>query len=134
MQTSFFSVNPYSSEPVYEQIKSQIKKGIYWGSLKPGERLPTIKEMALFLSVNPNTIARAFRELILEGFLTGEPGVGTFVNDNNQPVIEEQKTQYFKVVVLGCLKEGKVMGLNITEMDKIWKKALADFSKEEKNA
>jgi len=134
MPLSFFSVNPYSSEPVYEQLKSQIKKGIYWGSLKPGERLPTIKELALSLSVNPNTIARAFRELILEGFLTGEPGVGTFINKSDAQVLDKQKIQYFQRLVLNCLKEGRVMGFNHTEMDSVWKNVLADFGREENNA
>jgi GntR family transcriptional regulator len=134
MSASFFSVNPYSSEPVYEQLKSQIKKGIYWGSLKPGERLPTIKELSMALSVNPNTIAKAFRELILEGYLIGEPGVGTFINERNQQVLDEQKVEYFRRLILDCLKEGKVMGFKCMEMDSIWKDALGDFGKEEYDA
>jgi len=134
MPSSFFSVNPYSSEPVYEQLKSQIKKGIYWGSLKPGDRLPTIKEMSVALSVNPNTIAKAFRELILEGYLIGEPGVGTFINEKNQQALDKTKMQYFRRLIQDCLKEGKVMGFNCIEMDSVWKDILADFDKEENNA
>jgi len=134
MTSKFFSVNPYSSEPVYEQIKAQIKKGILWGSIKAGDQLPTIKELSSALSVNPNTTARAFRELILEGYLTGEPGVGTFVTEKNEQTLSNHKTQYFFRLVSSCLREGKIMGLKPVEIENVWKEALENFSKEENDA
>ncbi|MBT9164885.1 MAG: HTH-type transcriptional repressor YtrA [candidate division WS2 bacterium] len=79
MSIKLFSVNPYSSEPVYKQLKNQIKKALLWGTLRSGEQLPTIKELSSFLSINPNTVARVFRELNLEGYIKSEPGVGTFI-------------------------------------------------------
>jgi len=134
MQSKIFSVNPYSSEPVYEQLKSQIKKGILWGSLKPGQQLPTIKELASALSVNPNTIARAFREMIIEGFLIGEPGVGTFVNEKNKEGINDHRKNHFYQLVSTCIREGAIMGLSVEEIDYAWKQALAEFGKEGKHA
>lgn len=133
MHSKFFSVNPYSSEPVYEQLKSQIKKAVLWGSIKPGEQLPTIKELATTLSVNPNTIARAFRELIIEGLLVGEPGIGTFIKENSSESLESQRQLHFSKLASSCIREGKIMGLTFNEINLIWKNTIDLLVKGEEN-
>jgi GntR family transcriptional regulator len=74
-----FSLDPKSGVPIYRQIQDQIRYGIASGRLRPGEQLPTVRELAVHLSVNPNTVIKAYTELERQGVLTAEQGSGTFV-------------------------------------------------------
>jgi GntR family transcriptional regulator len=68
-----------SGVPFYRQIIDQIKTGIAMGELGPGDRLPTVRQLAVDLSVNPNTVTRAYMELELTGLVETQMGSGTFV-------------------------------------------------------
>ena len=68
------------AKPIYEQVKEGIKQMVYQNVLSPDAKLPSVREMASKLAINPNTISRAYRELEQEGFLYTQVGVGTFVN------------------------------------------------------
>src|SRR5690554_2050775 len=72
-------INPHSGTPVYRQLVDQLKRGVRGGILKPGEQLPTVRELALELTINPNTAARAYRELEAEGIITSIQGKGSFI-------------------------------------------------------
>jgi GntR family transcriptional regulator len=68
-----------SGVPVYRQIIDQILGGIASGTLKPGDQLPTVRQLAVDLAINPNTVVRAYRELEIRGVLDTQQGVGTFI-------------------------------------------------------
>ncbi|MGD9109671.1 MAG: GntR family transcriptional regulator [Phycisphaerales bacterium] len=68
-----------SDRPVYQQIIDQVKRDIALGRLSPQEKLPTVRELAAALAINPNTIAKAYRQLEREGIITTRPGSGAFV-------------------------------------------------------
>jgi GntR family transcriptional regulator len=68
-----------SGVPVYRQIIDQILGGIASGTLSPGDQLPTVRQLAVDLAVNPNTVVRAYRELEIRGVLSTQQGVGTFI-------------------------------------------------------
>jgi GntR family transcriptional regulator len=72
-------INPSSGVPIYLQIKDQLRRAVQGRMLAPGTQLPTVRQMAAQLVVNPNTVARAYRELEQEGYLDPRRGVGTFV-------------------------------------------------------
>ncbi|MBI1914840.1 MAG: GntR family transcriptional regulator [Planctomycetes bacterium] len=74
-----FSLDPKSGVPIYRQIQDQIRYGIASGRLRPGEQLPTVRALAVDLSINPNTVNKAYTELERQGVLTTEQGSGTFV-------------------------------------------------------
>src|SRR2546421_928069 len=74
-----FQLNPKSGVPIYRQIQDQIRYGIASGLLGPGEQLPTVRALAVELSVNPNTVIKAYTELERRGIVTTEQGSGTFV-------------------------------------------------------
>ena len=76
-----FRVNPSSAEPVYAQLARQAREGLARGALTPGERLPTVRELALELLINPNTVAAAYREMERTGIVYPQRGRGTFVAD-----------------------------------------------------
>lgn len=86
-----FTLDPKSGVPIYRQIQDQIRYGIASGLLQAGEQLPTVRALAVELSVNPNTVIKAYSELEREGILTTEQGSGTFVAP--QPPVALTETQ-----------------------------------------
>ena len=74
------SLDAHSGVPVYRQIIDQVIGGIAVGALAPGEQLPTVRQLAVDLSINPNTVIRAYRELEIRGVLDTEQGTGTFIS------------------------------------------------------
>ena len=73
-------LDPHSGVPVYRQIIDQVTGGIAVGALHGGDQLPTVRQLAVDLSINPNTVIRAYRELEIRGMLDTEQGTGTFVS------------------------------------------------------
>jgi GntR family transcriptional regulator len=88
-----FKLNPKSGVPIYRQIQDQIRYGIASGLLLPGEQLPTMRALAVELSVNPNTVIKAYSELEREGILTTEQGTGTFVSTEPRNAVPAQARQ-----------------------------------------
>lgn len=76
------TVDPRSGVPIYLQIVEQVKRSVALGILQGGEQLPTVKQLALDLTVNPNTVARAYRELEHADVIETSPGRGSFIRDN----------------------------------------------------
>jgi len=74
-----------SGVPVYRQIIDQVLGGISAGGLKPGDQLPTVRQLAVDLAINPNTVVRAYRELEIRGVLATQQGTGTFITDKKPP-------------------------------------------------
>ncbi len=77
--SSSFTVDPRSGVPIYLQLMEQVKRAVALGTLGAGDRLPTVKALALELTVNPNTVARAYRELERDGVIETSAGRGSFV-------------------------------------------------------
>ncbi len=73
------SINYRDSRPIYEQIKNGFQKLILSGVLPAGEKMPSVRDLAASLAINPNTIQRAYRELEFEGYICSVPGKGSFV-------------------------------------------------------
>ncbi|HVH86784.1 MAG TPA: GntR family transcriptional regulator [Terriglobales bacterium] len=76
-----FRLDLHSGVPVYRQIIDQVNGGIAAGVLRPGDQLPTVRQLAVDLSINPNTVIRAYRELEIRGILQTQQGTGTFISD-----------------------------------------------------
>lgn len=76
-----FQLDLKSGLPVYRQIIDQVHAARASGALRAGERLPTVRQLAVDLQVNPNTVVRAYRELELTGVITTHQGTGTFLTD-----------------------------------------------------
>ena len=76
-----FRLEPGSGVPPYLQLVHQVRQAVLLGFLQPGDRLPLIREVVGALAINPNTVAKAYRQLEQEDLVTGRPGQGTFVND-----------------------------------------------------
>jgi GntR family transcriptional regulator len=74
-----FAIDLYSGVPVYRQLVDQVRSGIASGSLTSGDQLPTVRQLAVDLAINPNTVMRAYRELELGGLIETHQGTGTFI-------------------------------------------------------
>ena len=82
-----FTVDAMARTPVYEQIRDQLEKFILSGIMKPGEQLPSVRSLSIELSINPNTILKAYSELDNKGVITAVPGKGYFVCDNARDIL-----------------------------------------------
>jgi GntR family transcriptional regulator len=76
-----FALDLHSGVPVYRQIIDQVRGGVASGSLAAGDQLPTVRQLAVDLEINPNTVMRAYRELELGGLIETHQGTGTFISD-----------------------------------------------------
>jgi len=83
-----FRLDLHSGVPVYRQIIDQVMGGIASGTLTGGDQLPTVRQVAVDLSINPNTVVRAYRELEIRGVLDTQQGTGTFIG--SQPVKQDE--------------------------------------------
>ena len=73
------NINYRDPRPIYEQVKDNFRQLIISGALPPDEKMPSVRELAASLTINPNTIQRAYRELETEGYICSVPGRGSFV-------------------------------------------------------
>jgi GntR family transcriptional regulator len=76
-----FGLDLHTGVPVYRQLIDQVRAGIASGTLSAGDQLPTVRQLAVDLAINPNTVMRAYRELELGGLLETHQGTGTFISD-----------------------------------------------------
>ena len=93
-----FKLDPKSGVPYYRQIIDQIRYGIASGELRVGEQLPTVRSLAVELSVNLNTISKAYRELEIQDVLETQQGTGTFIGVAEVRIPAEERR-----VKLGCI-------------------------------
>ncbi len=77
------TINYKDGRPFYEQVKEDLRRLIVSGTLRPGDKLPSVRELAGQLAINPNTIQRAYRELEAEGYICSVPGRGSFVRQGD---------------------------------------------------
>lgn len=78
-------LNTRDPKPIYEQITENLRRLIASGGIAPGERLPSVRELATRLTINPNTIQRAYRQLEQEGYIVSLPGKGCFAAEGSAP-------------------------------------------------
>ncbi len=79
-----FALDQHTGVPLYRQLVDQVRGGVASGSLSAGDQLPTVRQLAVDLAINPNTVMRAYRELELGGLLETHQGTGTFIS-NKKP-------------------------------------------------
>ena len=94
-----FGLDGRSGVPVYRQLIDQVLVAIASGNLKSGDQLPTVRQVAVDLSINPNTVVRAYRELEIRGILTTQQGTGTFITPTQvQPDDVERQRRLSQLV------------------------------------
>lgn len=119
------TVDPRSGVPIYLQIIEQVKRSIALGILQAGEQLPTVKQLAIDLTVNPNTVARAYRELEREQVIETSPGRGSFVRSNGASESPKVAAHIGRDALDVALREAKSVGLARDEVRELFDAALA---------
>lgn len=84
------SINYKDGRPIYEQVKEGLRKLITTAAIKEGEKLPSVRELASSLAINPNTIQRAYKELEAEGYIYSSAGKGSFVSSSDETVLKRR--------------------------------------------
>ena len=110
------SIDPKSGVPFYRQIIEQVKFGIARGDLGPGDRLPTVRQLAVDLSINPNTVIRAYRELEIEGMLDTQQGSGTFVSDHQPDIDRLERQRMLDQILTDMLARASSYGFTLDEV------------------
>jgi GntR family transcriptional regulator len=102
--------------PIYQQIVNQVKYLVAAGRLAPGEELPPIRVLAERLLVNPNTVARAYRELESAGVVEKRRTAGTYVSDAGSPLARKERLRIITERVDGLLAEARQLGITVDEL------------------
>jgi GntR family transcriptional regulator len=111
-----FSLDQRSGVPVYRQIIDQVLGGIAAGKLLAGDQLPTVRQLAVDLAINPNTVVRAYRELEIREILATQQGTGTFLTDKKPPVDELEHQRRMAQLVGELLARAGAEGIALSEI------------------
>ncbi len=117
-------VDTRSGVPIYKQVVQQVEKGIMGGLLKPGDQLPTVREVALELTINPNTVARAYRELEHAGVIESTQGRGTFVAKDLPRPSGKDKEMIIIERIEELVREASQLNISSVKLEKMLKVVL----------
>jgi GntR family transcriptional regulator len=119
----FFSLDPASGIPVYRQVIRQIEDGILAERFLPGDRLPTIRSLAVELKANPNTIAKAYSELEIRKIVNTQVGSGTYISNVRPEPQEDPREKKIRMSIERFLGEMADMGLDLSNViDRLYQK------------
>jgi GntR family transcriptional regulator len=111
-----FGLDASSGVPFYRQIIQQIEHAILARKLEPGDRLPTIRALAVELKINPNTIARAYGELEIRGVVVTQVGSGTYISDRKPDPEDVERTKKLSETVSRFFRDMEALGADRAEM------------------
>jgi GntR family transcriptional regulator len=111
-----FRLDLHSGVPVYRQIIDQVRGGMASGALGAGAQLPTVRQLAVDLSINPNTVVRAYRELELGGLLETHQGTGTFISAQKVRGGEEERARQLAQIVGDCVARAGAAGFTVEDL------------------
>src|SRR6476646_3220769 len=109
-------ISPHDGVPIYLQIVNQVKYLVASGRLAPGEELPAIRVLAEQLTVNPNTVARAYRELEVAGVVEKRRTAGTFVSDAGSPLARRERLKILTERIDALLAEARQLGVRTEDL------------------
>ena len=123
-----FRLDPSSGVPTYLQLVQQVEHALRLGYLKPGDQLPKVRDVVAALTINPNTVLKAYKELETKGVAAGRPGQGTFVTATlSQVTLPELGV--LRRSMLGWLASAEAAGLDEDGIVALFTSALRDFFK-----
>jgi GntR family transcriptional regulator len=123
-----FRLDPSSGVPTYLQLVQQVEHALRLGYLKPGDQLPKVRDVVAALTINPNTVLKAYKELEVKGLAAGRPGQGTFVQATlSQVTLPELGV--LRRSMLGWLATAEAAGLDEDGIVAVFTSVLRDFFK-----
>ena len=115
-----------SGVPVYRQIMDQVLGAVASGRLTSGDQLPTVRQLAVDLSINPNTVIRAYRELEVRGFLDTHQGSGTFISQQRVEQDDEERVRKLDLIVSDAIARAGAEGFTAKQVLDRLKELLAE--------
>lgn len=112
----FIVLSPSSPDPMYKQVADQVKNAIASGDLKPGEKLPSVRELAEGLKISAITVKRAYLDLENEGYILTRAGLGSFVADIDREKLRREKLAEFRAALSGILATGAKFGIKAEDL------------------
>ncbi len=115
-----------STVPVFQQLAEQIRAAIARGAVRPGDSLPSIRQMATEALINPNTVAKTYRDLEREGILRTQRGLGVFVAAGAPDLCHRERRAAIRRQLEAVLAAGRRAGLTPTELEALCREALEE--------
>ncbi len=128
-----FRLDPSSGVPTYLQLVQQVEHALRLGYLEPGDQLPKVRDVVAALTINPNTVLKAYKELEVKGLAAGRPGQGTFVKATLSQVTLPELSG-LRRSMLGWLADASETGLDEDGIVALFTSALRDFFKGRQDA
>jgi len=111
-----FRLDLASGVPVYRQIIDQVLLAVATGTLQGGRQLPTVRQVAVDLAINPNTVLRAYRELEIRGTISTQQGIGTFVTSQRVEVDQAERDLRLSRLAADCASRAGAEGFSVVEL------------------
>lgn len=124
----FFQLNPHNGVPLFEQIVRQVKFAIASKLLTPGDRVPSVRELATQIAVNPNTVSKAYRDLTSEGVLQTLRGEGLEVTTTAPAYCKTERQRLIQERLAHVLEEALQSGLSAKDIKQLVNQQLSDSS------
>lgn len=125
-----FRIHPNNGIPIYDQVVRQVKFGVAAGSIVPGELVPSVREMAKQLAINPNTVSRAYRQLQDDEVLEKIRGTGLQVTKHAKKLCRTERKQLVRERIREAISEGRRSGLSDDEVSQIFSSELKSLKRE----
>jgi GntR family transcriptional regulator len=122
-------INPSSHVPIYLQIAEGIRAAVAAGVYRPGEALPSLRNMAIQIKVNPNTVQRAYDELEREGLIYAQRGKGLFVAEKGTASAQSQAGDGVRRVLDEAVRAGQAAGMSADQVRELFNKAIQGMIK-----
>jgi GntR family transcriptional regulator len=125
-QAFAFRLDGHSGVPVYRQLIDQVQAAVASGALASGDQLPTVRQVAVDLAINPNTVSRAYREMEIRGMLDTQQGTGTFVADRKIEFSKDERERMLGQLVGEFVSRAGAAGFTLKQLMKALKELQPD--------
>ena len=125
-QAFAFRLDGHSGVPVYRQLIDQVQAAVASGVLASGDQLPTVRQVAVDLAINPNTVSRAYREMEIRGMLDTQQGTGTFVADRKIEYSKDERERMLGQLAGEFVSRAGAAGFTLKQLMKALKELLPD--------
>ena len=132
MATFQVNVTTGSGTPIYRQIIDQVRLGVATGALRPGQAMPSVRSLAERLVVNPNTVVKAYAELVRDGVLEAQQGMGFFVAKKRQIYSKAERLRRLRLAVDDFIHEAVFLDFSAEEIRKVVDEKLTELDWETK--
>lgn len=136
IDTVSLTLDSNDTTPLYQQVVEQIQRRVARGQMQPGDPVPSVRQLALELTINPNTVARAYLELEYQGILQKRQGQGTYISAGAAEAVRREGAQMVAALLQRAVTEAALFGLPVSQVESLFRQAkrsgLAELPEKEK--